>query len=219
MKSKLGIEVTVVIILIFAIVLAAPVILELIANDTGKMMVRPLFYILLVGIPLMVCRLMKSPVGKLGFQKGELLKQLLIGMEIFVVLSFFLTIAIFLLGDNKNILLSEKQNGIGTILYYVVFYMLFVGMGEEILFRGYLMDRFCTLTHSGIWAVAITALMFGIWHFPNGQDFLQVILTTVIGAVYGLARLKIKNCSTLSLGIAHGLHDVYILILSCILLS
>lgn len=96
--------------------------------------------------------------------------------------------------------------------------MLFVGMGEEMLFRGYFMERFRTLTDSWIWAVVMSALMFGIWHFPNGQDFLQVILTALIGAIYGLAMLKIKNCSTLSLGIAHGLHDVYILILSCILL-
>ncbi|WP_051115591.1 CPBP family intramembrane glutamic endopeptidase [Clostridium pasteurianum] len=114
--------------------------------------------------------------------------------------------------------MSIKKNGICIIIYYIVFDMLFVGMGEEMLFRGYFMERFRTLTDSWIWAVVMSALMFGIWHFPNGQDFLQVILTALIGAIYGLAMLKIKNCSTLSLGIAHGLHDVYILILSCILL-
>jgi membrane protease YdiL (CAAX protease family) len=67
-------------------------------------------------------------------------------------------------------------------------------------------------------AVIISALMFGFMHFPSGQDFLQVIVTAVIGLFYGFARVKIKNCSTLTVGIAHGLHDTFILILSCFLL-
>lgn len=218
MKAKSKIEVAVVIFFTFAIVMVAPMILKHIENDTGKMIMKPLFYFFLVGMPFIVCNIMKNPVGKLGFKKGDLLKQVWVGMEIFVVLSVFLTIAIFILGDNKGILLSTKRNGIGIVIYYIVFYMLFVGMGEEVLFRGYFMERFRTFTGSGIWAVVLSALMFGIWHFPNGQDFLQVFVTALIGAVYGLAMLKIKNCSTLSLGIAHGLHDVYILILSCILM-
>lgn len=218
LKSKSKIEVTLVAFFIFAIVIVASMVLKQIVNDTGKMIMKPLFYILLVGMPFIVCKIMKSSIGTLGFKKSELIKQVLIGVGIFVVITFFLTIAVFALGGNKGILLSTKKNGIGIIIYYIVFDMLFVGMGEETLFRGYFMERFRTLTDSGIWSVVITAVMFGIWHFPNGQDFLQVILATLIGGIYGLAMLKIKNCSTVSLGIAHGLHDVYILILSCILL-
>lgn len=218
MKSKSKIEMAVVVFFTFAIVIVAPMILNHIANDTGKMIMRPLFYISLVGVPFIVCRIMKSFIGTLGFKKGELLKQVLVGIELFLVLAFFITIAVFTLGENKGILLGTKEKGIGIIIYYIVFDMLFVGMGEEMLFRGYLMERFRTLTDSETRAVVISALMFGIWHFPNGQDFLQVILTALIGAIFGLAMFKIKNCSTLSVGIAHGLHDVYILILSCILL-
>jgi uncharacterized protein len=218
MKSKSKIEVAAVAFFTFAIAMAAPMVLKHIANDNGKMIMKPLFYIFLVWMPFIVCKIIKSPIGTLGFKKGQLLKQVLIGVAIFALLSFFLTIAVFALGDNKGILLGTKQNGIDIIIYYIIFDMLFVGMGEEILFRGYFMERFRILTDSGICAVVISALMFGIWHFPNGQDFLQVIVTALIGLIYGLAMLKIKNCSTLSLGIAHGLHDVYILILSCILL-
>ncbi|WP_170253874.1 CPBP family intramembrane glutamic endopeptidase [Acetobacterium paludosum] len=218
MKTKSKIEVSVVMFFTFAIVIVAPMVFKHIGNDILKMSIKPLLYILLVGTPFIVCKIMKSSIGTLGFRKGELLKQLLIGVEIFMVLAFFLTIAVFILGNNKGMLLSTKENRIGIIVYYIIFDMLFVGMGEEMLFRGYFMERFHTMTNSGTWAVAISALMFGIWHFPNGQDFLQVILTALIGVILGLAKLKIKNCSTLSLGIAHGLHDVYILILSCILL-
>lgn len=217
MKSKSKIELVLVIFFTFAIVMVAPNILKHV-NDTGKMIMKPLIYILLVAMPFMVCKIMKSSIGTLGFKKDELLKQVWIGVVIFLGLSFILTIAVFILGENKGMLLSTKVNGIGLIIYYIFFDMLFVGMGEEIVFRGYLMERFRTLTNSGVWAVVISSLMFGIWHFPNGQDFLQVIVTALIGAIYGISMFKIKNCSTLSLGIAHGLHDVYILILSFILL-
>jgi membrane protease YdiL (CAAX protease family) len=218
MNSKSKIEVAVVAFFAFAVVIVAPLILKHFTTDIGKMIMKPLFYILLVGIPFMVCRLLKSSIGTLGFKKDELLKQVLIGTKIFVVLSFLFTLAVVVLGDNKGILIGTKINNIGILTYYISFDILFVGMGEEILFRGYFMDRFRSLTESEIWAVVLSALIFGIWHFPGGHDFLQVILTAFIGTIYGFAMLKIKNCSTLSVGIAHGLHDAYILILGYLLL-
>jgi membrane protease YdiL (CAAX protease family) len=145
---------------------------------------------------------MKNPIGSLGFKREVLVKQLLTGVGIFIVLDLVFTIAVLALGDNKSILLPLKESRIGVIIYYIFFDMICPGMGEETLFRGYFMERFRTLTESDIWAVVISALMFGIWHFPSGQDFLQVIITALIGAVFGLARVRIRNSSTLSVGIA-----------------
>lgn len=216
--TKFKIEVGLSVFFTFAIVIIAPMILVHIPNESVKMVIRPLFYVLLLGIPFIMCKIMKNPIGTLGFKKEKLAKQVFTGVGVFVMLDLVFTIAVLVLGDNKGILLPAKENRIGIIIYSVVFDMICAGMGEETLFRGYFMERFRTLTNSDIWTVAIPALMFGIWHFPNGQDFLQVIITALIGAVFGLARLKIKNASTLSVGISHGLHDVYILILSCVLL-
>jgi membrane protease YdiL (CAAX protease family) len=218
MKAKFKIELVLSVFFTFAIVIIAPIILAHISNQTGKMIIRPLAYVLLLGIPFILCKGLKNPIGTLGFKKENITKQVLMGVCVFVMLDLVITIAVFALGDNKGILLPAKENRIGIIIYSVIFNMIFVGMGEETLFRGYFMERFRTLTNSDIWAVVISALMFGIWHFPNGQDFLQVILTALIGAVFGLARLKMKNATTLSVGISHGLHNVYILLLSSFLL-
>jgi uncharacterized protein len=217
MIGKFKIEVVLSTFFTFAIVIIAPMILVHISNETVKMIIRPLAYVLLLGIPFILCKVMKNPIGTLGFKKEKLVKQVFIGVGVFVMLDLIITIAVLALGDNKGILLPAKENRIGIIIYSVVFDMVCAGMGEETLFRGYFMERFRTLTNSGIGAVVIPALMFGIWHFPNSQDFLQVILTALIGLLFGLVRLKIKNASTLSVGISHGLHDVYILILSCAL--
>jgi hypothetical protein len=43
----------------------------------------------------------------------------------------------------------------------------------------------------------------------NGNLF-QVFMTAGIGALFCFCRLKIKNCSTLSLVIAHGVYDAMI---------
>lgn len=218
MKSRLKIEMLVVTFFTFAIVIIAPMIFKIITNDTGKMIIKPLLYIFLAGMPFVVCNIMKNSIWILGFKKRRILKQVLIGVKIFILIAFIFSIVVFILSDEKGMLLGRKQINMASIIYYIVFYILFVGMGEEILFRGYFMERFRILTDSKVWAVVISSLLFGIWHFPNGQDFLQVILATLIGAIYGLAKLKIYNCSTLSLGIAHGLHDVYIFILTSFLL-
>jgi membrane protease YdiL (CAAX protease family) len=218
MKTKTKIEVALSIFFTFAIVFIYAMIFKPILNDTGRMIAKPLVYICHVGAPLILCRAMKNPICKLGFKKDSLLKQVLTGIGVFAVLAFIFTIAVFMLGNNKGILLTAKETRIGIFIYSIVFDIVFVGMGEEMLFRGYFMDRFHTLTGSGVWAVVIPALMFGIWHFPNNQDFLQLILLPLVGAAFGFARLKIKDCSTLSVGIAHGLYDSYILVLSLILL-
>lgn len=218
MKTKFKIEVVLSVFFTFMIVIIAPMILVHISNETVKMIIRPLAYVLLLGIPFILCKIMKNPIGTLGFKKEALAKQVFMGVVVFVMLDLVFTIAVLALGDNKGILLPAKENRIGIIIYSVVFDVICAGMGEETLFRGYFMERFRSLTNSDTWAVVLPALIFGIWHFPNGQDFLQVILTALIGAVFGFARLKMKNTTTLSVGISHGLHDVYLLILSSVLL-
>jgi membrane protease YdiL (CAAX protease family) len=218
MKTRSKIELALSVIITFAIPIIYSMILKPVLNDTGRMIVKPLVNILLAVSPLIVCRVMKNPIGTLGFKKDKPLKQVLSGIGVFAAFELVFTIIVLILGSSKGILLPAKESSIGIIIYYIFLDILFVGICEETVFRGYLMERFRTLANSGIWAVVISALLFGIWHFPSGQDYLQVVITALLGVIFGLARLKIKNCSTLSVGIAHGLHDAYILILSCFLL-
>lgn len=216
MKTKLKTEVVLSAFILFTITIIYAMVLKPLLNDTSKFIIRPLIYILLLGVPFTLCRAMKTSIGNLGFKKDEILKQVLIGLGVFAALAAAITIIVLALGNNKG-MLPAKENRIGVIIYSIIFDIVFVGMGEETLFRGYFMERFRALTGSEVWAVVISAIMFGVWHFPNGQDFLQVIITALIGAIFGFARFKVKNCSTLSVGIAHGLYDSFLLFLGYIL--
>jgi membrane protease YdiL (CAAX protease family) len=91
-------------------------------------------------------------------------------------------------------------------------------MGEEILFRGYFMQRIEELSGSKKMSVVLSSVIFGLWHFPGGQDFIQVFITAILGAFYGVSLHKVKDCSVLSLIFAHGLYNIYIIFLGLLLL-
>jgi membrane protease YdiL (CAAX protease family) len=81
-----------------------------------------------------------------------------------------------------------------------------VGPVEELVFRGYLLGRLCELVRPG-WAAVLSAVAFGLWHFPGGQDWLQVGTTTLIGLALAVIRLRVRGASIPALGLGHGLYD------------
>lgn len=128
----------------------------------------------MVGVVIMACRMQKRPVfSVLGFSKTHISKQLL---PVFAVTVFLFVIMPLLLGVEKTSWLGSKNINISSTILYVIHYMLFAGPGEEIIFRGYLLERIHDMTGSGIKAVIISSVLFGVWHFPVGQDFLQVLV-------------------------------------------
>jgi membrane protease YdiL (CAAX protease family) len=172
----------------------------------------------MAGLVTLVCRLKKRPVASsLGFEKSHITKQSFIALIIFAITISFIIIPL-LCGADKSDVLGFKARSLAILIYYIVKNMVFVGMGEELVWRGYFYVRLKEITGSGAWTVVISSILFGLWHYPVGQNILQVLMVTVLGLIYGLARLKIKNCSVLATGIAHGLHDTTNAVLSYILL-
>ncbi len=68
---------------------------------------------------------------------------------------------------------------IGTLLMFT----LFVGLHEEILFRGFMLSRLCTLFGSPTIAVLAGGLIFGLLHVYQGP--IGVVQTTMVGLVLG----------------------------------
>ena len=119
---------------------------------------------------------------------------------------------------DKSDVLSFKTSRIVTVVFYIIYYLIFVGFGEEIVFRGYFYNGIKNVTNSELKAVILSSVAFGLWHYPGGHNIMQVIMTSIIGLIFGFARYKIKDCTVLSTSIAHGMHDAFIFILSCLLL-
>lgn len=218
-KTRQYIEISIVFFIISLIVSSTPGLISLGKNIPIKMMLMILPYIIMVGFVVSVCRVSRKSLSTaLGFNKDNIGKQLLIALVIFVVITFVFVVVPLLLGMGKTDVLRYKITKASTIGFYIIYYMVFVGVGEEIVFRGYFYEIIKNTTSSGVCAVVISSILFGLFHYPVGHNIIQVLITTVIGLILAGSRLKIKDCSTLSVGIAHGLYGTFILILSCVLL-
>lgn len=148
--------------------------------------------------------------------KNKFWLQILIGVGIALLLSFFIGILPILCGT--SLIGSHSDMSVGNILLAAMKDILFVGVGEEIVFRGYVQNQFSIWLKKCKWlAPLIAAVLFGLWHLINGS-IIQVLFTTVIGCVFGYAKYFIKYCSLLSVIIAHGLYDFSLVLLTCFML-
>lgn len=148
--------------------------------------------------------------------KKRLGLQILIGIGIAAVLCFFMGILPILCGT--SLIGSHVNPSVELILLSALQDILFVGVCEEIVFRGYIKNQFTIWLKKCKWlAPLIAAVLFGLWHIINGS-LIQVLFTTLIGCVFGYAKYFIKDCSLLSVIIAHGLYDFSLVLLTCFMI-
>ena len=88
---------------------------------------------------------------------------------------------------------------------------------EEFVFRGFIFEKIKCVAGKDIIAVIISSVFFGVFHFFGG-NLVQMVMTACIGAFFCFCRVKIKNCSTLSLIIGHGVYDALITVFASALL-
>jgi membrane protease YdiL (CAAX protease family) len=91
-------------------------------------------------------------------------------------------------GFDTEKMLAEKGDLADLVaaipIRYVLPFSLFVGIHEEILFRGFYLSRVRALSRSGIVAIIATSLVFGLLHFYQGP--LGICQTTAIGLVLAI---------------------------------
>ena len=132
-------------------------------------------------------------------------KQYLIGLGLAIVISFFAAFLPALLGH--SIVGGHQDFKLYVLLLDFVFFVLFVGPVEELVFRVYYQETFCGFFKECKWiGVIIAAALFGLWHIINGGLF-QVLFTFGFGLVFGFAKYFIRNCKYLGLALGHGVYD------------
>ena len=183
-------------------------------------------YAMRICLTLLVTALFAAVAGvamKLTAQENKLLPtkhrlwlQILIGFAIAAVLC--LTFGIIPILCGTSFVGSHTEPSAGFLVISAVQDILFVGLGEEIVFRGYVQNQFEIWLKKCKWlAPLIAAVLFGLWHIINGS-LIQVLFTTLGGCVFGYCKYFIKDCSLLSVIIAHGLYDFSLVLLTCFML-
>lgn len=148
--------------------------------------------------------------------KRRLWLQILIGLGIAAALCLVIGIIPILCGI--SFVGSHTDMSATQLTIVAVEDLIFVGIGEEIVFRGYIQNQF------GIWlkkckwlSPLIAAVFFGLWHIINGS-IIQVLFATAIGCVLGYSKYFMKDCSLLSVVVAHGFYDFSLTLLTCFML-
>lgn len=174
-----------------------------------RMTLSIVLYLCIAIGPLMVMMLGRDTCADYQFSKEKIAAQILIGIGIGVVMSMVLTLPLFLTGHGEWSDNGHHYEYLWQYLYEIVYYVGAVALAEEFIFRGFLYRKLHALSGSHRVAILVSSLAFGLFHIFGGSP-VQIVMTSLIGLALCLVRRKVKNCTTLSLIIGHGLYDFLI---------
>lgn len=140
----------------------------------------------------------------IGFTKEKVHWQILVGILVAIItLSIFIVI--------PGLLIDGFIGPIGgtnplQVSLGIVQYLLAVAFVEEVIFRGHLFKKLLDIQGSKWLAIVTSSLLFGFFHIFN-WDPIQIVITTLLGVVWCLLRMKMPHCTLLALIIGHALHN------------
>lgn len=157
-------------------------------------------YVLMVLGTLAFIAMSKKSLRDVGLFRGHFVRQLIVGGVIG---------GIFLVACGAFTGWRFFANGCSL---YIVLSQLLVAFAEELFFRGYLLEMMKDVARTSERAVIVSALLFGLWHYPISHNIGLVIITFFLGAIYGTLRTLFekteKEIGIVSLSIAHWLFNV-----------
>ena len=182
-----------------------------------RMVSMILTYWLIALIPIVVMLANKDRLTDYGFSKNKIWTQIIVGILIGVVMSVVLTLMPHLFGLGEFVDSGKRYVYLWQFAYEFLYCILAVGLVEEFVFRGFIFEKTKRIGGKDIIAVTISSVLFGVFHLFSG-NIVQMLMTAFLGALFCVCRLKIKNCSTLSLIIGHGVYDAMITVFASALL-
>lgn len=174
-----------------------------------RMVMMVVVYFLIALIPFCIIMMDRDKWSDYGFSKEKLGYQVLIGFIIALCMSFVFTVIPHLLGKSDWVNNNHQYEYAWQFIYDFVYYIFAIALVEEFVFRGFFYKKLETLLGSSIGAIVGSSILFGLFHFLSG-NIVQLILTGILGAIFCICRVKIKNCTLLSVIIAHGIYDALI---------
>lgn len=174
----------------------------------ARMVLMPALQWLLFLVPAVLMLINKEKLSGLGFSKTGIVRQGLTGLVLALFLSGILTVVPILLGF-RDFVGSTSYTQPWQFVYQFVYMLFGVALAEELIFRGYIFHKLLEIKNNHWLAAVVSSMLFGLFHIFSG-NWIQVLLTAVLGFIYCVCREKIKGCSILSLIIAHGVYDALI---------
>jgi hypothetical protein len=160
----------------------------------------PAIYTLIMSGALVYLWFRRIPLAKIGFCRGfvKLIFQVLAGIGVGAILGL---VEYFILRPTP---IEVGSDVISNVLYLVVAMIVFVGLTEELLFRGMLQSYMVDLMPK--WqAVHLSSLIFGLFHI-GWLNPLEVVFAYSAGAVFGYLLIKMGGLTAPV--VAHGFGNI-----------
>lgn len=198
-RAKSIVQVTSALLIMMGIIHATMTIKNVAPNFPAEILQSGAYVLMVLGT-LAFIALSKKSLRDVGLFRVHLVRQLIVGGVIggilLVVCGAFTGWRFFANGCSLYIVLSQ----------------LLVAFAEELFFRGYLLEMMKDVARTSERAVIVSALLFGLWHYPISHNIGLVIITFFLGAIYGTLRTLFekteKEIGIVSLSIAHWLFNV-----------
>lgn len=166
-------------------------------------------YFMIAVVPFWLAYFYQDKWSEFGFTKEKIGYQILIGMVIAFCMSLVFTVSFHLVGKSDWVNNGHTYEYLWQYIYDFIYFTVAVGVVEEFVFRGYIYSKMEKLFGSSLWAIVGSSVLFGLFHFMGG-NIGQVFFTAVLGVIISTCKVKIKNCTLLSVIIAHGVYDALI---------
>ena len=167
-------------------------------------------------IPVVLMIMNKDKISTLGFYKENAVRQIFVGIIIAAAMSVVLTLIPHLAGFGEYVDNGKRYKYLWQYIFDLFYCIVSVAGAEEFVFRGYLYQKLKEISGNDLTAILCSSAAFGLFHILSG-NICQMVVTGCIGVLFCICRRKIRNCSTLSLIIAHGLYDFMITVWSSVL--
>lgn len=153
-----------------------------------------------------VVKIEKKPISYIGLKEpalSDIPKGLLLGVCMFAVQQ----IPLLLMRVDYSVFAAEPDWG--NIIIMSLYCFLCVGLTEELIFRGFILQKTQELSNRKVIIVAINCLLFYAFHWPPVRfvfgEFFNITVNTLFLCIYFY---KSKNKSIVPLMIAHGFYDI-----------
>jgi uncharacterized protein len=116
---------------------------------------------LLIGSVLLLCFIRKQKLYTVGFSKFYAFRSFLLGMVLSLVLIIIYVLPSFISSTKIQI-----QTNTLSIIMNIIYYMIFVALPEEIIFRGYIGTRLLYLIKNKGLSIILVGILFSLEHIP-----------------------------------------------------
>ena len=177
-------------------------------GDLPSIILNISFYILIAGVGIAGMMLSGMDIKSKLLTKGAI--QVVFGVVSGLILLFLIAVVPSFFG--VSIIGWHTEYTVETYIYEFLFYFIFVGPVEEMIFRVFVQDTLTEILPKAKWIGVISAsLLFGLWHIISGT-WEKVLITSCIGLYWGFCRYFFKSSTFISTSISHALYDFGLLL-------